>query len=910
MKAAPVKRVMTAEQKRLDAHRIRKANWRKWGPYLSERAWGTVREDYSPDGTAWDYFPHDHARSRTYRWNEDGLAGISDRHQYICFSVALWNGRDPILKERLFGLGGNDGNHGEDVKEYYFYLDSTPTHSYMKMLYKYPQSAFPYEELETENQKRGRELPEYELIDTGVFDNDRYFDVEVEYAKADQEDILIRITVSNRRAGDALIHVLPTLWFRNTWSWGYPSGPMHDVPYKPNLAKKGGPPGVSMVTIDHPAMGSYVLYADARPELLFTENESHMERLFDYPSSNPFVKDAFHRQVIDGETEATNPAQEGTKMAAWYRDTVPAGQSMTYRLRLSKHTHEKPFREFDAILSGRIREADAFYESILPPGLDEERRLVMRQAFAGLLWSKQLYYYDVAQWLEGDPDQPKPARQRRQGRNADWSHLNNFDVLSMPDKWEYPWYAAWDLAFHTLPIALVDPDFAKRQLILMTRVWYMHPNGQLPAYEWAFGDVNPPVHAWAALRVYQIDAQHKGEADRAFLEGVFHKLLLNFTWWVNRKDADGNNIFQGGFLGLDNIGVFDRSATLPVQGHIDQADGTAWMGFYCLIMLQIALELAKENPIYQDTATKFFEHFLRVANAMSDCGGQGYSLWDEEDGFFYDALHTSEGKIIPIKVRSLVGLLPLFAVSVLEPETLAEMPDFRRRLEWFVNNRPHLSGNMASVDLPGVGERRLLAILTPDRLVRVLDSMLDEEEFLSSYGIRSLSKIYQEQPYSLRIGENEYKIEYRPAESDTYLFGGNSNWRGPVWFPVNYLIIESLRKFHRYYGDGFTVECPKGSGQMMSLAEAADHLSLRLQRLFLADQDGRRPVFGSNKTFQDDPRWRDFILFYEYFHGENGQGLGASHQTGWTALVANLMNEGSGDQGLGIGSLGRIKREF
>jgi len=590
-------------------------------------------------------------------------------------------------------------------------------------------------------------------------------------------------------------------------------------------------------------------------------------------------------------------------MAAWYQDAVPAGQSLTYRLRLSKHTHENPFREFDTILSGRIREADAFYESILPPGMDEEGRLVMRQAFAGLLWSKQLYYYDVTQWLEGDPGQPKPDHQRRQGRNADWSHLNNFDVLSMPDKWEYPWYAAWDLAFHTLPLALVDPDFAKRQLILMTRVWYMHPNGQLPAYEWAFGDVNPPVHAWAALRVYQIDAKHRGKADRAFLEGIFHKLLLNFTWWVNRKDADGNNIFQGGFLGLDNIGVFDRSAALPIQGHIDQADGTAWMGFYCLIMLQIALELAKENPIYQDTATKFFEHFLRVANAMSDCGGQGYSLWDEEDGFFYDALHTSEGNIIPLKVRSLVGLLPLFAVSVLEPETLAEMPVFRRRLKWFVDNRPYLTGNMASIDLPGAGERRLLAILTPDRLVRVLESMLDEKEFLSPYGVRSLSKIYQEQPYSLRIEENEYKIEYQPAESDSYLFGGNSNWRGPVWFPVNYLIIESLRKFHRYYGDGFKVECPKGSGQRLSLAEAADHLSLRLQRLFLIDHDGRRPVFGSNMKFQDDPNWRDFILFYEYFHGEDGQGLGASHQTGWTALVANLMLEGIGDQRTGLGEL-------
>jgi len=835
MESAP-----TAEQERLDAHRRRKANWRMWGPYLSERAWGTVREDYSPDGTAWEYFPHDHARSRAYRWNEDGLAGISDRHQYICFAVALWNGRDPILKERLFGLGGNDGNHGEDVKEQYFYLDSTPTHSYMKMLYKYPQSPFPYEDLETENRRRGRELPEYELIDTGIFDDDRYFDVEVEYAKADQEDILIRITISNRGPEEALIHILPSLWFRNTWSWGYPEGPMHDVSHKPKLAKSSGPTGVATVALDHPVSGSYVFYADNYPELLFTENESHMERLFDYPSAGPYVKDAFHRQVIHGETGATNPGQEGTKTAAWYRDAIAAGGSITYRRRLSKRTHKTPFREFDSIFSGRIKEADAFHDDILyrkipPSGLDEERKRVVRQAFGGLLWSKQLYYYDVAQWLEGDPGQPTPDKGRRHGRNADWAHLNNFDILSMPDKWEYPWYAAWDLAFHTLPLALIDPDFAKRQLVLMTRVWYMHPNGQLPAYEWAFGDVNPPVHAWAALHVYQLDAKHKGKADRAFLEGIFHKLLLNFTWWVNRKDVDGNNIFQGGFLGLDNIGVFDRSAALPVEGHIDQADGTAWMGFYCLIMLQIALELAKENPIYQDSATKFFEHFLRVANAMSECGGQGYSLWDEKDGFFYDALHTSGDEITPIKVRSLVGILPLFAVSVIEPDILTQMKGFHRRLKWFVDNRPHLTGNMASVDLPGEGQRRLLAMLTRERLVRVLERMLDEEEFLSNYGIRSLSKVYKEHPYSFRIGDGEYKIEYQPAEADTYLFGGNSNWRGPIWFPVNYLIIEALRKFHRYYGDGFTVECPRGSGTMMNLDQIADHLSLRLQQLFLAD---------------------------------------------------------------------------
>ncbi|MGB3714231.1 MAG: hypothetical protein WA996_07365, partial [Candidatus Promineifilaceae bacterium] len=765
------------------------------------------------------------------------------------------------------------------------------------MLYKYPQAPFPYDDLEAENRLRGRDMPEYELIDTGVFADNRYFDVAVEYAKADQEDILIRIIVSNRGPEQATIHLLPSLWFRNTWSWGYPTGPMHDVPHKPRLHKSDGPPGVSMVALEHPASGSYFFYADEEPELLFTENESNMERLFDFASTGPYVKDAFHRHVVQGETRVTDPEQEGTKTAAWYRDSIPSGGDITYRLRLSRHTHKAPFREFDSIFTHRIEEADAFYQNIQPSGLDIERRRVLRQAFAGLLWTKQLYYYDVSQWLEGDPGQPIPKGGRRQGRNSDWAHLNNFDVLSMPDKWEYPWYAAWDLAFHTLPLALIDPDFAKRQLILMTRVWYMHPNGQLPAYEWALGDVNPPVHAWAALRVYQIDARQKGKADRGFLEGVFHKLLLNFTWWVNRKDVDGNNIFQGGFLGLDNIGVFDRSAGLPVQGHIDQADGTAWMGFYCLIMLQIALELAKENPIYQDTATKFFEHFLRVANAMSDCGGQGYSLWDETDGFFYDALHTSEGQIIPIKVRSLVGLLPLFAASVLEPDSLMEMKVFHRRLNWFVENRPHLTGNMASVDLPGEGQRRLLAILTRERLVRVLHRLLDEDEFLSSHGIRSLSKHYQGHPYSFRVGDGEYRIEYQPAESDTWLFGGNSNWRGPVWFPVNYLIIESLRKFYRYYGDGLTVECPTGSGKMMNLAEIADHLSLRLQHLFLPDEEGRRPINGSSKTFQEDPYWKDLILFHEYFHAENGSGLGASHQTGWTALIANLIEEIPGDMG-------------
>ena len=884
-------RASTVEHKRLAAHRLRKANWRKWGPYLSERAWGTVREDYSPSGTAWDYFPHDHARSRAYRWNEDGLAGISDRYQYLCFATALWNGRDPILKERLYGLSGPQGNHGEDVKEHYFYLDSTPTHSYMKMLYKYPQTAYPYSKLAEENKRRGRENPEYELIDTGVFDEERYFDVFVEYAKADQDDILVRFTVVNRGPEEAVCHLLPTLWFRNTWSWGYPAGPMKDTPYKPTLRKAGGSAAVSIVEVDHPAAGAYYLYAEKANELLFTENETNMERLFDAPSASPYVKDAFHRHVVDQERGAVNPAQEGTKVAAWYRDHIPPGQANIYRLRLSSTSHKEPFDRFDSLFRQRQKEADDFYATVQHPDLGDEGRKIQRQAFAGLLWTKQLYYYDLPQWLQGDPGQPTPPTGRRHGRNADWPHLNNFDIISMPDKWEYPWYAAWDLAFHAVPIALIDPDFAKRQLILMTREWYMHPNGQLPAYEWAFGDVNPPVHAWAAWRVYKLDAEQKGKPDRAFLENIFHKLLLNFTWWVNRKDADGNNIFQGGFLGLDNIGVFDRSAALPIEGHIDQADGTAWMGFYCLIMLEIALELAKENPVYQDTATKFFEHFLRVANAMSDPGGQAHSLWDESDGFFYDALHTADDRTVPMKVRSLVGLLPLFAVVTLEPECLDDMPDFNRRLHWFIENRPNLIGNMASFDLPGVGQRRLLAILTRERLVRVLQRMLDEDEFLSPYGIRSLSKYHQEHPYTFHLGEEAYTVNYQPAESRTWLFGGNSNWRGPIWFPTNYLIIESLRTFHHYYGDGLTVECPTGSGQMMTLSEVAELLSTRLQKLFMPDDDGHRPVHGRQELFQHDPQWRDLILFYEYFHAEDGTGLGASHQTGWTALVANLIQE-------------------
>ena len=890
----------TAEHKRLAAHRERKANWKMWGPYLSERAWGTVREDYSATGTAWDFFPHDHSRGRAYRWNEDGLAGICDRNQYLCFALALWNGRDPILKERLFGLTGSEGNHGEDVKEYYFYLDSTPTHSYMKMLYKYPQPSFPYTDLVAENGQRGFHDLEYELLDSGVFADNRYFDVFVEYAKADQEDILIKITVVNRGPEAAECHVLPTLWFRNTWSWGYGAGPMNDVPGKPELKEIEGPESVSAIEAIHPAAGTYYLYAEGPSDLLFTENETHIERLYGLPNASPYVKDAFHRYLVNDESAAVNPGRQGTKAAALYGGTVAPGESLTLRLRLSTVARKGPFRNFDKTFEQRRADADEFYAAVQNPNLAEDEKRIQRQALAGMFWSKQLYYYDVEQWLNGDPNGSPPPASRRSGRNCDWEHLHNFDVVSMPDKWEYPWYATWDLAFHCIPLAMVDPDFAKRQLELITREWYMHPNGQAPAYEWAFGDVNPPVHAWAAWRVYKIDAKQCGHADREFLEGIFHKLLMNFTWWVNRKDEDGNNVFKGGFLGMDNIAVFDRSATLPTGGHIDQSDGTAWMGAYCLTMLKIALELAQVNPVYQDTATKFFEHFLRIAHAMTNCGGQGHCLWDEADGFFYDALHLPDGGIFPLKVRSLVGLLPLFAVDTLEPDILETMPDFDRRLHWFLDNRPHLSGNMASIDVPGVGQRRLMGILTREQLERVLHKMLDENEFLSDYGIRSVSKYHRAHPYSFYVNGQAHTVSYQPAESESGLFGGNSNWRGPIWFPINYLIIESLQKFHHYYGDDLKVACPTGSGQMMTLDEVATELSKRLMRLFLRNDQGQRPIYGAQHTFQGDPNWRDLILFNEYFHGDNGAGLGASHQTGWTGVVAKLIQQ-SGDRKTTIG---------
>jgi hypothetical protein len=890
----------SAEHQRLQDHLDRKANWKKWGPYLSERSWGTVREDYSPYGSAWDYFPHDHARSKAYRWGEDGIAGISDRHQYICFALSMWNHNDPILKERLFGLAGPEGNHGEDVKEYYYYLDATPTHSYLKMLYKYPQTAFPYKDLVAENSRRGFNDAEYELFDTGVFDDHRYFDVFVEYSKADTDDILIRITAHNRGPEAASLDMLPTIWFRNTWSFGYDAGPMGDVPGRPVLKQSNGTSGEATVHLSHPAAGDYFLYADkldenGQPQLLFTDNDTNTQRLSGRPSGSTYVKDAFHRHVIDSEQNVVNPDGEGTKAAAWYNCQVPSQGSCTIQLRLSNTALDSPFDDFEFHFDRRVAEADAFYAAI-QRDVGPEQAAIQRQALAGMIWTKQFFYYNVEQWLHGDPGQTDLPTSRTNGRNHEWEHLNNFDIISMPDKWEYPWYAAWDLAFHAIPLALVDAEFAKRQLDLMAREWYMHPNGALPAYEWQFGDVNPPVHAWGAWRVYKIDAKQQGRADTHFLEGIFHKLLMNFTWWVNKKDGDGRNVFQGGFLGLDNISVFDRSAPLPTGGHIDQSDGTAWMGFYCLVLLKIALELAKNDPVYQDTAGKFFEHFLRIARAMTGDYRGGLCLWDEEDGFFYDTLHLPDGGVIPLKVRSLVGLMPLLAVETLEHDLVESLPVFKRRLNWFFKNRVYLrdQGNVACVKSPGKNSRRLLSIINRERLVKVLKPMLDEKEFLSPYGIRSISKLHQDQPYTFWVDGQSHTIDYQPAESSSGLFGGNSNWRGPIWFPINYLLIESLQKYHHFYGDSLKVECPTGSGQMMDLGEVAADLSRRLIKLFLRDGNGERPIYGGNRLFQDDPYWRDHILFNEYFHGDNGAGLGASHQTGWTGLVAKLIQQSGG----------------
>ncbi len=887
---------ITVEHNRLIAYRQRKLNWKKWGPYLSERSWGTVREDYSDDGNAWDYLPHDQARSKAYRWGEDGIAGISDRHQYLCFALALWNGKDPILKERLFGLTGSEGNHGEDVKEYYFYLDSTPTHSFMKMLYKYPQAEFPYADLVVENKRRGLSDFEYELADTGIFAENRYFDVFVEYAKADPNDIIVKFTVTNRGPESASCYLLPTLWFRNTWSWGYDAGPMGDVPGKPKLWQKEEAPGSKVVEADHPSAGKYYLYAENPRDLLFSENETNKARIYAKPNDNPYVKDAFHRYLINHQAEAINPDRYGTKVAVLYHEEISPEDTKIFRLRLSNKPHTSAFEDFAQIFHQRRMEADEYYDAVKNPDLSENKEQIQRQALAGLLWSKQFFYYNVEQWLVGDPGLSSPPEFRADGRNHSWEHLNNFDIISMPDKWEYPWYAGWDLAFHCLPLALVDADFSKRQLELMVREWYMHPNGQLPAYEWNFSDVNPPVHAWAAWRTYKIDAKQQASADQNFLESIFHKLLLNFTWWVNKKDGKGKNVFQGGFLGLDNISVFDRSAPLPTGGHIDQSDGTAWMGFYCLLMLKIALELANKNPVYQNSASKFFEHFLRIARAMTSDYRGGLSLWNEEDGFFYDILHLPDGDVIPLKVRSLVGLMPLLAVETLEHDLVEGLPVFERRLNWFFENRIYLRdhGNVACVKQPGENSRRLLSIVNRDRLVRILRKMLDENEFLSDFGIRSLSKYHKAHPYTFYVDGKSHTISYQPAESESGLFGGNSNWRGPVWFPINFLLIESLQKFHHYYGDSLKVECPTGSGQEMTLSEVATELSLRLVRLFLRNGDGKRPIYGGQGLFQDDPHWRDLILFYEYFQGDNGSGLGAGHQTGWTGLVAKLIQQSGG----------------
>jgi hypothetical protein len=894
--------LLTPEHQRLAAHADRSVDWKLWGPYLSERAWGTVREDYSATGEAWTYFPHDHARSRAYRWSEDGLLGICDRRQNLCFALALWNGRDPILKERLFGLAGPEGNHGEDVKEYYYYLDSTPTHSYMKALYKYPQAAFPYAWLVEENRRRNRYAPEFELIDSGVFDEDRYFDVFVEYAKAAPDDVLIRITVVNRRpppSGNgpdpARLHVLPHLWFRNIWSWGYPwltKPELHSEGFLP-----GGVEGPVIVQANSKHLKRQWLYCDVGPDgsppkLLFTDNESNRERLWGAPNAWPYVKDGVNDAIVSGAPGRVNPELKGTKAAAHYALDLAPGQTQTLRLRLTGRANSQPFQDFEATFALRRKEADEFYATVMPERLSDDERDVMRQAFAGLMWTKQYFGYDVDQWLNGDPAGPPPPSQRKHGRNSEWTHVHTSDILSMPDKWEYPWFAAWDLAFHCVPIALVDPDFAKRQLILMLREWYMHPNGQIPAYEWAFGDVNPPVHAWAAWRVYKIDRNLKGKADSLFLERVFQKLMLNFTWWVNRKDAEGRNIFQGGFLGLDNIGVFDRSAPLPTGGFIEQADGTSWMGMYCLNLLAMAFELARHNPAYEDVATKFFEHFIYIAHAINNLGDDGASLWDEQDGFFYDVLHLPDDTHIPLRTRSFVGLIPLFAVETLEPDLLDKLPRFKRRMQWFLDNRPELTRHIASLTTPGVGGRRLLAIADKAKLDRILPRMLDGSQFLSPYGLRALSKAHEHEPFTFAGNA----VRYEPAESTTGLFGGNSNWRGPIWFPTNFLMIESLQKYHHYYGDEYKVECPRYSDHWLTLWEVAAELSRRLTRLFLRDaaHAGRRPVFGGVEKFQSDPHWRDYLLFYEYFHGDNGAGLGASHQTGWTALVAKLIQQSGG----------------
>jgi hypothetical protein len=886
---------VTAEEARLQQSHDRSANWQRWGSYLSERQWGTVREDYSEHGNCWDYFSHDQARSRAYRWGEDGLLGICDRECRLCFGLALWNGHDPILKERLFGLTGPEGNHGEDVKECYYYLEATPTGSYMKSLYKYPQTEFPYAWLVDENRRRGKGEPEFELADTGIFNESRYFDVIAEYAKASPDDVLIRVTVANRGPEAATLHLLPTLWFRNTWSWGC----THEgCEVKPRIEADGRCGALAR----HASLGVFRMLADVGPDgeaapLLFTENETNSERLFGFTGASPHTKDAFHDYVIHGRTDALHSRAHGTKTAWHYVLSVPAGEEVVVRLRLvaEEDSTGKGFgEEFDHMFARRIWEADEFYAA-LPhqEQLTVEERRVARQAYAGLLASKQFYHLVVKDWLAGDPDQPSPPEGHRNGRNHEWPHLFNRDIISMPDKWEYPWYAAWDLAFHMLPMARVDGEFAKEQLLLFLREWYMHPNGQIPAYEFAFGDVNPPVHAWACWRVYKMTGA-RGQRDRLFLRRAFHKLLINFTWWVNRKDPQGKNLFAGGFLGLDNIGVFDRSQPLPTGGNLEQADGTAWMAFYCATMLSMALELAADDPSYEDIASKFFEHFVAITDAMNSLGGMG--LWDEQDGFYYDVLNAS-GTTLPLRIRSMVGIIPLFAVEVLEQDVIDRLPGFKKRVEWFLNHRRDLARHIAYCESDAHDghdhdhTHRLLAVPSRERLIRVLRYVLDESEFLAPYGVRALSRFHQEHPYQRHVGGMNHRVDYVPGESNTGLFGGNSNWRGPIWFPVNFLLIEALERYHHFYGDELLVECPTGSRQMLNLKEVASELASRLTRLFLPDESARRPCHGNDRRYADDPNWRDLVLFHEYFHGDTGRGVGASHQTGWTALVANLLHD-------------------
>jgi Mannosylglycerate hydrolase MGH1-like glycoside hydrolase domain len=884
---------MTAEHDRLEEARGQNVPWRKWGPYLSERQWGTVREDYSETGDAWDYFTHDQARSRAYRWGEDGLAGVSDDKQRLCFALAFWNGKDPILKERLFGLTNSESNHGEDVKEYYFYLDSTPTHSYMKYLYKYPQEAYPYGDLVETSRRRSRQEFEYELLDTGVFDQDRYFEVFVEYAKASPEDLLIQISVYNRGPEPASLHVLPTLWFRNQWSW-------HAGVDKPSLQHVLGKAGQSVVRARDAKLGEFHLYCEGDVALLFTENETNTQRIFDAPNRSPFVKDGINNYVVHGQKGAVNPDGTGTKAAPHYQLTVNPGESRVIRLRLSNVAPAElartngagpsPFgNSFDEVMQARRREADEFFATITPKSLTADQANVMRQALAGMLWSKQFYYYDVDKWLEERGCDPfKPGR-KHAPRNDQWHHMYNGDVISMPDKWEYPWYAAWDLAFHVLALTLVDPEFGKQQLRLMLRERYMHPNGQIPAYEWNFGDVNPPVHAWATIFTYGLDKAMSGQGDREWLKCSFQKLLLNFTWWVNRKDRSGRNVFEGGFLGLDNIGVFDRSAPLPTGGYLEQADGTAWMALFSQNMLEIAAELAMTDPDYVDMAVKFVEHFLWIASSMTQLGGDT-GMWDEEDGFFYDVLRLPNGQAQRLKVRSMVGLLPLCAATVFENELLTKYPDVRERFALFLESRPEIRAAIHDPVKTGVADRRLASILDETKLRRVLAKMLDENEFLSPFGIRSLSRYHADHPYTMNCGGMVYRVSYLPAESDTGMFGGNSNWRGPIWMPVNALIIRALTQYYRYYGDDFTVECPTGSGRRMNLYQVAEEIARRLGNIFLKGKDGRRPVNGGARKLQEDPHWCDLIQFYEYFHGDNGAGLGASHQTGWTGTIARIMH--------------------